>query len=841
MKTGGSGIIGYLLRGAAVWFFIVLSTSGVVADNYYNVQSLTNDVIAIDARTGNVDINFVFDNDIVTSNPNGTVWDFDGLKLSRLSFSGKSELTKISQSGANGRLLNILHTPNNLNLSNLNLSSFSFTDANVLSGDFYNGGALSFLSDANYSRVADFDNMIFDNNSINLKIAHDSPFTTSGGGLYIDGGIATTATELNNSGKNLTLSKTNFTNNSITLTDLVYHFPRQNMSAAGGAAAILHYDVVKIDEGNVNNNSVSANVVGYVAGGGLYLSGIRNGSSISNLNFTNNSATISANGNGVAYAGALFAEQVYSGNSNLLVPKTTIKISDTTFTNNRTKNDGMGEAFGGAVVLLRDLDGIFDKVTFANNSVAAKSSYVGGGAIAIHSLYQDSFPLTEADVGNIRSQVTTFTETNFTNNKATATTSSAEGGAIFSTQRIETSQSDFADNIAQGVSASGGAIAITRTHTGTYLDSAEASKIRGGQFTDNKSIATGGESLGGAIYTSKSLEIVSDARYGDVLFRDNLATSNAANAAHGNSIFADAGVVFNAGLGSKIEDYDGHFITGNVTKVGGGILSLLGDSQHQAGGYFIREGILRSGFTRDGESGFMAVANLYGRNSTGTVVFDAGTIWELDLTNANLAKLTAGVKIADGEVTGAAEAIRLGSSLIDVDLVDGKIKLVKVLDSARLSDIYASAAYLHKWNTVQKAVNTRINQLLYRYGSIQSDYLSGENTRAEIRGQSYGVPLAQAMHGRNSYNAWVNYVGRKSVAASSFDAYDGQSFETISNGVQFGFDFDSGFGSHLGFMFGYENSRGELVNDYIRGDDYYVGAYGAVLFSYGIDVRGMLG
>ncbi|MDR1052681.1 MAG: autotransporter outer membrane beta-barrel domain-containing protein [Planctomycetaceae bacterium] len=841
MKTGGSGIIGFLLRVAAVWFFIVILTTRAAADNYYNVQSLTNDVISIDARTGNVDINLVFDNDIVTSNPNGTVWDFDGLKLSRLSISGKSELTKILQSGTNGRLLNILHTPNNLNLSNLNLSSFSFTDANVTSGTFYNGGALSFWSDANYSRVADFDNMIFDNNSINVKIAHNTTFSASGGGLFIDGGTSPTATELNNSGKNFTLSKTDFTNNSITLTDLVYSLPRQNMSAVGGAVSILHYDVVKIEEGNVNNNSVTANVQGYVAGGGLYLSGIRSGSSISKLNFTNNTATITSNGNGTAYAGALFAEQVYSGNSNLLIPKTTIKISDTSFTNNRTKNDGMGEAFGGAVVLLHDLDGIFDKVTFENNSVAAKSSNAGGGAIAIHSFYQDSFPLTDADRDNIRNQVTTFTETTFANNKATATTSSADGGAIFSTPRIETSKSDFDGNTAQGVSASGGAISITRTHTGTYFDSGESSKIRGGEFTYNKSIATGGESLGGAIYTSKSLEVVSSVGYGDVLFRDNVAFSNAANSAHGNSIFADAGVIFNAGTNSKIEDYDGHFITGNVTKVGGGILSLVGASQHQAGGYFIREGVLRSGFTRDGDSGFVAVENLYGRNSAGAVVFDAGTIWELDLTNANLAKLKAGVKIADGEVTGAAEAIRLGSTLIDVDVVDGKIKLVKVLDSARLSDIYASAAYLHKWNTVQKAVNTRINQLLYRYGSIHGGYLYDENTQAEMRGQSYGIPVAQTIQGRNAYNAWVNYVGRKSVAGSSFDAYDGQSFETISNGIQFGFDFDSGFGSHLGFMFGYENSRGDLVNDYIRGDDYYVGAYGAMLFSYGIDMRGMLG
>ncbi|MDR1483426.1 MAG: autotransporter domain-containing protein [Planctomycetaceae bacterium] len=845
MRTCVKDFIGFVRRVVAVCLLFVVSTTTEAATNYYSVQSLTDDVSSINSSTGNVDINLVFDNDNVTSNSNGTVWDFSGTTFTGFSIAGRSTITQI-RSGANGRLLTIEQSPNNISFSNLNLSSFVFLDTNM-TGAERNGGALNFMNGGNNkARVAVFNKMIFDSNKIDVTInpTHNSQFIVRGGSLYIDGGVTKNTTDISNNGKSITLKEIDFTNNSVRLIDVEYSLTRQDKNAAGGAAAILHYDAVKFENGDVIGNSVSANVKGYVAGGGLYLSCIRNGSSISKFNFTNNVSTMLVGGEGTAYAGALFAEQEYggkAGNDKLLIPKTTLNVSETNFLNNRTINNGTGEALGGAVVLLRDLDGVFNKVIFENNYVTAQSNRAGGGAIAIHSLYQDSIPLTDADRNNLANQVTRFNETTFTNNKATSASSSGEGGAVFSTQRIETTKTDFIDNIAEGMSASGGAIIVTKTHSGTSYDSAAASKIQGGKFTGNKSVASGGESLGGAVYTSKSLEIVSGSLFGDVLFQDNVAVSNVADSAHGNSIFADAGVIFNAGNGSRIEDFDGHYITGNVTKIGGGVLALLGKTQHQAGGYFIREGTLRSGFTKDGESGFKAVANLYGRHSEGVVVFDKGTIWELDLSNADMAKLISGVRFADGEVTGAAEAIRLGNTLIDVELVDGTIKLARVLDVAKLSDIFASAAYLHKWNTIQKATNTRINQLLYRYGAVHGGYLSGENSQAEHRGQSYRVPVAAVNAGRNHYNAWVNYVGRKSAAGSSYDAYNGQSLETISNGVQFGFDLASGFGSHFGFMFGYEDSRGEIVNDYICGDDYYVGAYGAKLFSYGFDVRGMLG
>jgi hypothetical protein len=830
-----------------VWLVIVVSTVIATAENYYNIQSLSDNINTINSGTGNIAINLMFDNDIVTANPSNTFLNFDGTNLTGVDIAGKSILTRISQSGTNGRLLTITAPPNNINFSNLSLSTFTFLDDNVTSGTSHNGGTININGDGNKTtRIATFNNMIFDNNKINVTINHSSQFTASGGSLYIDGGFTTNTTAITNKGKNITLKETDFTNNSIHLLNYGYSIARQNIKVTGGAAAILLYDIAKLEHGNVVGNSVTANIKGYVAGGGLYLSGIRTGSSISNFNFTNNSATLLVGSEGTAYAGALFAEQEYSGTAgnNLLIPKTTLNVTETSFINNRAINDGNGAALGGAVVLLHDLDGVFDKVIFENNSVNAKSNYAGGGAIAIHSLYQDSIPLTDADRTNIKNQITKFSETTFTNNKATSTLHSGEGGAIFSTQCIETTKTDFIDNIAEGMSASGGAIIVTKTHDGTFYDSAGTSKIQGGKFTGNQSIANGSISRGGAISTSKNLEIVSSLAFGDVLFRDNIAVSNVTNSAYGNSIFASAAVIFNTELGSKIEDFDGHFITGNVTKIGGGILTLQGETQHQAGSYFIREGVLRSGFTRDGESGFRAVANLNGSQSVGTVVFDKGAIWELDLSNADMSKLVSGVRIADGEITGAEDALRRGNALIDVDLVGGTIKLVRVLEAAKLSDIYASTAYLHKWNTIQKATNSRINQLLYRYGTVQGSYLSGDNSQAEHRGQSYRVPVAAAgVMGteRNFYSAWVNYVGRKSTAGSSFDAYNGQMFETISNGVQFGFDLAYGFGSHFGFMFGYEDLRGDIVNDYIRGDDYYVGVYGAMLFSYGFDIRGMIG
>ncbi|MDR2762257.1 MAG: autotransporter outer membrane beta-barrel domain-containing protein [Planctomycetaceae bacterium] len=844
MKTNAKDIIESIKRFVAGWFIIVISTISVSAENYYNVQGLTDNINQINSSgSGNIVINLLFDSDLVTSIPNESVWNFVGSNLSGINISGKSTLTQILQSGTNGRLLAISNSPANVNISNLNLSSFTFIDPNITSGVSRTGGALNITSNSgNYARSATLNNMIFNNNKINVTINYNSPFNASGGGLYMYGGFETTATNLNNNGKNATLNKIDFTNNSVTLIDYPYS-TRQNKTATGGGAAILHYDNVNLAEGNVVGNSVSANIKGYVAGGGLYLSRIGNNSAISKFNFTNNSSELQTGGEGIAFAGALFANQEYGGltNGNLLIPKTTLNISETNFSNNRTINNGVGEALGGAVTLLHDLDGVFNKVIFENNSAQAKSSYAGGGAIAIHSFYQNNIPLTTADLNNIKNQITKFNETIFTNNNAVSVSSSGDGGAIFSTQRIETAKTDFINNIAKGVSASGGAIAITLTHNGAFYDSADTSKIQGGKFTDNQSIASGGESRGGAIYTSKSLEIASSVTHGNVLFEDNRAISNIANLARGNSIFANASVIFNTGIGSKIEDFDGHYITGNVTKTGGGILSLLGETQHQAGSYFIREGVLRSGFTKDGESGFRAIANLYNQNSTGTITFDKGTTWELDLSNADLAKLKSGVRIADGEVIGADEALKLGNSLIDVELVNGTIKLARILDAANLSDIYASAAYIHKWNTIQQATNTRINQLLYRYGTVHGGYISGNRSQVDYRGQSFRVPVAAVAAERNFYNAWVNYVGRKAAAGSSYDAYKGESLDTISNGIQFGFDLASGFGSHFGLMFGYEDSRAEIVNDYIRGDDYYVGVYAAMLFSFGFDIRGTLG
>ncbi|MDR2346405.1 MAG: autotransporter domain-containing protein [Planctomycetaceae bacterium] len=846
MKTDTIDIIGFKRWFAAVYFILVLSILTAEADNYYNVQSLTDHISSINSGNGNVDINLAFDLDHVTSNPNGTVWNFTGLNLSSINISGKTSLTQISQSGTNGRLLNIVRTPNNINFSNLKLSSFTFLDSNITSTTSRNGGALNLTADNNNytnSRTATFNKMLFDSNKINVTINYNSQFNAQGGGLYMTGGFTKTSTALTNNGKSAIFNEVDFTNNSVTLLDPPYS-TRQNKIAAGGATAIIHYDAVKFIEGNVSNNFITANIQGNTAGGGLYLSCLGNGSSITKFNFVNNSSILLNGSIGTAYAGALFADQEYggkNGNDNLLISKTTLNVSETIFRNNNTTNNGTGEAFGGAVVLMHNLDGIFNKTIFENNSVTANSNNAGGGAIAIHSYYQDSIPLTDADKNNIRNQLTQFTETSFSNNKSKSILSSGNGGAIFSTQRIETTKSDFINNTAEGINAAGGAIAIMQTHSGTSYDSADYSKILGGKFTGNKSIASGGESLGGAIYTSKSLEIASNVTAGDVLFEKNQAISNVSNSAHGNSIFANSNVIFNAGLGSKIEDYDGHFITGNVTKIGEGLLTLLGKTQHQAGSYFIREGILRSGFISGGESGFRAVANLYGSNSTGDIVFDKNTVWELDLSNANLSKLQAGIKIADGNITGAEDAVRISNSLIDIEIIGGTIKLAKILDTAKLSDIYASAAYLHKWNTIYQATNTRINQLLYRHGFVQGGYILGDKSQSQIRGQSYGVPVAAAAGKRNFYDAWVNYVGRKTAAASSYDAYHGENLETISNGVQFGFDLASGFGSHFGVMFGYENSRGDLVNDSIKSSDYYGGVYGAMLFSYGFDIRGILG
>ncbi|MDR1923603.1 MAG: autotransporter outer membrane beta-barrel domain-containing protein [Planctomycetaceae bacterium] len=868
---------------AVICFLLFISAINSFAETYSSVEDVAGRVASINSSVGNVVIDLTFDNTSASGTVD-TMWNIDGNTFASFTISGKPSVTTIWQpSTTGGRLLNLDHYPNLINIRNLNLSSFNFSATDPQGVTARNGGAINLANElntafANTSKKVTFDKVTLSENSIDITITQDVDFDISGGGIYVGGGISSTLT---NYGEIVTLSDSDFKNNSLVLKDTFY-IPsnRQYKTVTGGGLAIVDYNTVKYNKGTVSGNSVSANIYGHVGGGGIYLFGLGSGSTpatmstLSAMDFANNSSTMLNGGNGNAYGGAILAEQQYAGdnNSTLLVPKSTITINTTTFNGNSATNNGTGKALGGAVAFVGDVDGIFEYDIFSGNFANSANGNAGGGAVAIDSNYVGSMPLSTADVNNIKSQVTKFNNSTFSNNTVNAK-ALGQGGAIFSNQRIETARTDFTGNVANGENAAGGAIAITKAaddnNIAANYESAGYSLIQGGEFKDNKAVASSGNARGGAIYTTKNIEIVSGGGFGDVLFEGNLASSGVANGAYGNSIFADANVTFNAAVGSMIEDFDGHYVVGNVTKTGGGILSLSGNTQHLASNYYIKAGVLRSGFTSDGESSFRAVANLDNSGGAGSVLFDDGAVWELDLSNVDMAKLMTGVRFADGDITGAARALRLGSTIIDVDLVDGQIKFARVLETANLSDIFASTAYLHKWNTINRATSSRINQLLYPNNAAFDGYFTGDKSRTKYRGQSHTalpngglvmlppnnqIPAGAGQTGQIyadgatcvepflfGNNAWVNYVGRKSGLESSYASYNGESIDVVSNGLQIGVDFISGNGRVFGFMFGYEQVGGSVLLDRVDSDDFYFGVYGARLLPFGYDIRGTFG
>jgi len=95
---------------------------------------------------------------------------------------------------------------------------------------------------------------------------------------------------------------------------------------------------------------------------------------------------------------------------------------------------------------------------------------------------------------------------------------------------------------------------------------------------------------------------------------------------------------------------------------------------------------------------------------------------------------------------------------------------------------------------------------------------------------------------RKDRGAWVNYVGRS-------DRFDNvgvvnDNWQLKSEGIQFGTDLHRTRNSQFGLHFGYEEGRLASTNwfgrtDWVKGEDYYFGVYGARVLRGGYDVRGV--
>lgn len=154
----------------------------------------------------------------------------------------------------------------------------------------------------------------------------------------------------------------------------------------------------------------------------------------------------------------------------------------------------------------------------------------------------------------------------------------------------------------------------------------------------------------------------------------------------------------------------------------------------------------------------------------------------------------------------------------------------RLFTQVHASDVRLSALMMHSYNSVFNASNDRMTQNFNYWDSVCG-------TRSSQCGTTCGSSFGRGL----THSAWVNYVGRSSELQSSYDLYNGESFDIKSNGVQVGLDLVSTRNTQFGVMFGYEDQKSEIFRDSVNADDYYFGIYGARRFNSGFDVRGSFG
>lgn len=260
----------------------------------------------------------------------------------------------------------------------------------------------------------------------------------------------------------------------------------KNKNASGGAI-MVDYGSAENLNGTFSNNYVEAGE--FAMGGAVYASGIKNVDG-TYVNSYAKSATKNAQG-GAIYASSIDSLKGSFGNNYVeakeyaqggaVFANSIETISNATFDNNKAIS-AEKNADGGAINSTHITS--IENSTFSNNSATSKSSdgYAHGGAIY---------------TGGIES----IKNSNFINNS-----SSFAGGAIYSYGKIDTIEnSTFASN-------------KSRDNGGALLAEAGIGTITNSSFINNSS-ANG---KGGAIYTTKDLNIVSKNGYNS-LFTGNTA------------------------------------------------------------------------------------------------------------------------------------------------------------------------------------------------------------------------------------------------------------------------------------------------------------------------------
>jgi len=179
-------------------------------------------------------------------------------------------------------------------------------------------------------------------------------------------------------------------------------------------------------------------------------------------------------------------------------------------------------------------------------------------------------------------------------------------------------------------------------------------------------------------------------------------------------------------------------------------------------------------------------------------------------------------------------------------------------DVAVMSDGYLAAMKMHNgytgWRAVRNHLISGSGVPMFRKNACDDGVLCGQapckpagvapcdpRDRFDFSQNFLGRLLG--LYEKKDRGAWVNYVNRSDQFDSVSVVNDNWRFN--SEGIQFGTDLLRTRNSQVGLHFGYEEGRMNNTNwfgrtDWVRGEDFYFGVYGARVLRGGFDVRGVL-
>ncbi|KZX17383.1 large cysteine-rich periplasmic protein OmcB precursor [Methanobrevibacter cuticularis] len=411
---------------------------------------------------------------------------------------------------------------NNLNVTFINLT---FTNGNSVSG-----GA---IYNQNTGTLLTFINCTFNNNT----------GTGSGGGGAVY-----------NTGANMSITSSNFTNNTAFRGGAVYNtganmtinnsnFTNNTFNSIGGAVYNTGANM-SITSSNFTNNTVTS------TGGAVTNTGAN--MTINNSNFINNTAGVGGavhnNGRTMSITSSNFINNkaleygsvVYNGNGGV-----TVSITSSSFTNNTANTGGAVVNQGGNIAIINS--------SFTNNTANIGGAVSNGGGTV--SITNSSFTNNNATRGGAVQNIGTMsiTSSSFTNNNAT------NGGAVSSESgTVSITSSNFTNNNA----TNGGAVS---SESGTV-------SITSSSFTNNTA------NIGGAVYNYGTMNITSSS------FTNNNATNGGAVSSEGGTVSitssnftnntgtgSSGGAVYNTGANMTINN--SNFTNNTATSTGGAVFN----------------------------------------------------------------------------------------------------------------------------------------------------------------------------------------------------------------------------------------------------------------------------